>query len=118
MAVRKYVSLAIYIVIVWAIIVEPNSGPMVALRRAVEPTVCTVFPVNLFVLPFVYPLSVFLYVLWCSPRGTHAGKMLRVSIGQTFRNIFIWHPSHSFAASALMVFVILELNCVYRVGSG
>ena len=85
-------------------------------RRAIEPTACTVFPINLLWLPIIYWLVVFLYTIARGPKEPSLATRFKVSIHQMFRNAVFRHPSQALASSVLIVICILEYICAFPIG--
>ena len=85
------------------------------IRRALEPTACQVFPINLLYLPLIYWLAVFLYFLISSGKNNTVVNVIKLSIAQMFKNAFSMHPSAYFAGTALLIASVLEYVCAFAI---
>jgi hypothetical protein len=86
------------------------------IRRALEPTACQVFPINLLYMPLIYWLGVFLYFLFRSAGSVKLLDVTKMSTIQMFRNAFLaHHPSAYVGAGALLIASVLEWVCAFPI---
>jgi hypothetical protein len=84
-----------------------------SVRRALEPTACQVFPINLLYLPLIYWSIVFAYFLLHDAHSKTLLDTMKTSTIQMFKNAFSMHPSAYLAGLALLIASALEYVCLF-----